>query len=74
VQGVPQVSVPVYFAMGRYDWMAPASVNEAYWSALTAPRKEWVWFEKSAHFPHWEESGEFHALLLRVLRESANGA
>ena len=71
MQRAPRVPVPVYLAIGRYDLMAPASVNEAYWSVLVAPRKEWVWFEKSAHFPQWEEPAEFHALLLRALRESA---
>lgn len=67
---VPRVEVPVYFAVGRHDLMAPPSVASAYFSRLTAPNKEWVWFEKSAHFPQWEEPGEFHALLLRVLHES----
>lgn len=66
---VPRVEIPVYFAVGRHDLMAPPSVAAAYFARLTAPTKEWIWFEQSAHFPQWEEPGEFHSLLMRVLRE-----
>ena len=60
---VPQVGVPVYFAVGRYDHMAPFEVSQTYFSILQAPKKEWVWFENSAHFPQWEEMQKFHDLL-----------
>ena len=60
---VPQVGVPVYFAVGRYDHMAPFEVSQTYFSMLLAPKKEWVWFENSAHFPQWEEMQKFHDLL-----------
>lgn len=62
---VPRVAVPVYFALGRHDYMAPPAVSARYFAALGAPRKEWIWFEHSAHFPHWEEPERFHALLTR---------
>jgi pimeloyl-ACP methyl ester carboxylesterase len=66
---VPAVEVPVYFAVGRHDYVAPSKVSMAYFSRLVAPRKEWVWFENSAHFPQWEEAEKFHELLAnRVLR------
>jgi pimeloyl-ACP methyl ester carboxylesterase len=69
---VPSVKVPVYFAVGRYDYMAPTEVSKKYFSHLEAPRKEWIWFEKSAHFPQWEEAEKFHELLKeKVLRETA---
>jgi pimeloyl-ACP methyl ester carboxylesterase len=62
---VPKVDVPVYFAVGRYDRMAPFEVSEQYYSTLAAPKKEWVWFENSAHFPQWEEMEKFHDLLTK---------
>jgi proline iminopeptidase len=66
------IDVPVYFAIGRYDAMSPPSVAAEYFAALTAPRKQWVWFEHSAHFPQWEEPQAFHALLTeRVVPETA---
>jgi pimeloyl-ACP methyl ester carboxylesterase len=68
---VPAVDVPVYFAAGRYDYMAPTEISLAYFSRLVAPRKEWIWFENSAHFPQWEEVQKFHDLLAdKVLLET----
>jgi len=61
---VRQVEVPVFFAEGRYDHMAPVEVAERYYASLIAPRKEWVLFENSAHFPQWEERQRFHELLV----------
>ena len=61
---VPQVQVPVYFAVGRYDHMAPFEVSQQYFAKLDAPKKEWIWFENSAHFPQWEEMEKFHDLLV----------
>lgn len=68
----PALEVPVYFAVGRYDEMAPFEVSKAYFSILAAPKKEWVWFDDSAHFPQWEEMEKFHALLAdRVVPETS---
>lgn len=67
---VPAVQVPVYFAVGRFDYMAPSQVSQAYFTRLVAPEKHWIWFENSAHFPQWEEVEKFHRLLSeRVLPE-----
>jgi len=73
---VPKVDVPVYFAVGRYDHMAPFEVSQQYFSALIAPKKEWIWFENSAHFPQWEEMEKFHDLLWKkiALETQARGA
>jgi proline iminopeptidase len=64
---VPHVDVPVFFAEGRYDRLAPVEVAERYFSGLTAPAKEWLLFENSAHFPQWEERERFHRLLVRTV-------
>ena len=72
---VPKVEVPVYFAVGRYDHMAPFDVSHAYFDHLQAPAKTWVWFENSAHFPQWEEPEKFHDLLTRrVLPETGSAS
>ena len=63
IETVRQVEVPVFFAHGRYDQLAPVEVAERYFSSLIAPSKEWVLFENSAHFPQWEERELFHQLL-----------
>jgi pimeloyl-ACP methyl ester carboxylesterase len=64
---VPRVEVPVFFAEGRHDRMAPAEVAERYFMSLIASRKELVWFENSAHFPQWEERVRFHEFLLQTV-------
>jgi pimeloyl-ACP methyl ester carboxylesterase len=64
---VPRVEVPVFFAEGRHDRMAPAEVAERYFTSLIASRKELVWFENSAHFPQWEERARFHEFLLKTV-------
>jgi pimeloyl-ACP methyl ester carboxylesterase len=65
---VPRVEVPVWFAVGQHDRLAPTEISRAYFDALVAPRKEWVEFADSAHFPHWEQAEQFGELLTqRVL-------
>jgi pimeloyl-ACP methyl ester carboxylesterase len=61
---VRQVEVPVFFAHGQYDQLAPVEVAEGYFAKLSAPTKEWLPFKNSAHFPQWEEKERFHQLLV----------
>jgi pimeloyl-ACP methyl ester carboxylesterase len=68
---VPQVQVPVFFAEGRYDQLAPVEVARRYFDRLVAPAKEWVLFDNSAHFPQWEERERFHQLLVDTVRPAS---
>ncbi|GGP25289.1 alpha/beta fold hydrolase [Silvimonas amylolytica] len=70
---VPKVDVPVYFAVGRYDHLAPYEISQAYFTHLQAPAKTWVWFENSAHFPQWEEPQKFHDLLTQKVLPETEG-
>jgi pimeloyl-ACP methyl ester carboxylesterase len=67
---VSRVDVPVYFFLGRHDLTTPPSLAERYLGALEAPRKGIIWFEQSAHFPHWEQPERFHAGLRLVIAHS----
>jgi pimeloyl-ACP methyl ester carboxylesterase len=60
---IPVVQVPVYFCLGRYDTHLPASVAADYSASLTAPSKEVIWFEESAHHACFEEFEIFNALV-----------
>jgi pimeloyl-ACP methyl ester carboxylesterase len=66
----PKVDVPVYIFQGRYDYSTPGEVAWSYYEMLEAPQKSWVWFEESAHFPHWEEPQKFVDELLKILPET----
>ena len=59
-----ELAVPVFMAIGRYDRLAPPEVAEQYFDALTAPHKQWKWFEESAHFPQWEQPEKFQQFLI----------
>jgi proline iminopeptidase len=63
---VPRLDVPVVMVQGRLDQVAPGAAAQRYASALKAPSKQLVWFEKSAHTPHLEEPGKFRDLLIGV--------
>lgn len=66
---VPKVDVPVYFIQGRYDYNTPGDIVERYYEKLDAPQKSLLWFDNSAHFPHWEQPQKFVDALLNILSE-----
>ena len=59
-----EFKVPVFFLEGRYDWQVPAVVAQAYFKKLSAPVKELVWFEKSAHNVPFEQPDTFNQVLI----------
>ncbi|MBS0276860.1 MAG: alpha/beta hydrolase [Proteobacteria bacterium] len=70
MDAVPRIPVPVYFFEGRNDHVTPPVCVQRYLRRLDAPRKEMVWFERSAHFPFLEEPENFHRALLRVAAQT----
>ena len=51
------------FLIGRHDVNAPPALAEEYYRRLEAPRKAWVWFERSGHNPWVSESERFAEVL-----------
>lgn len=70
---VPELSVPVTFCLGRHDHEVPAELSARYFAALRAPKKELVWFERSAHMPNTEEPDKFNRLLIERVRPGIAG-
>ena len=64
------VRVPVYFFLGRHDYCVPFELSERYLEKLRAPLKRVVWFERSAHFPFFEEPLKFAEEMQKVLDET----
>ncbi len=61
---VPALDVPIFLIQGRHDKVAPGFLTRRYFDRLDAPKgKKLVWFESSAHMPHYEESERFAAFL-----------
>lgn len=66
---VPEVHIPCYFLVGKHDYNTPGELTERYYHHLKAPKKELIWFEKSAHHPMYEEANKFNHLLMELANE-----
>lgn len=56
---IQRFQVPVVFMLGRHDWHVPSVLGAEYFDLLTAPCKDLIWFEDSAHNPPFEEPDAF---------------
>ncbi|MCI5052296.1 MAG: alpha/beta hydrolase [Simkaniaceae bacterium] len=63
---VPELDVPVCFMLGRHDQLIPPADGEQYFNSLKAPTKKLIWFENSAHLPHFEESKRFNEEMIAL--------
>ncbi len=64
VRTIPVLDVPIVIAQGRLDQVAPSEATQRFYDSLTAPSKELVWFENSAHTPQYDEPAKFRELLM----------
>ena len=69
-QSATRLEVPAYFLIGRHDVNAAPWIAEDYFRRLEAPRKAWVWFERSGHNPWVSEADRFCAVLEDLLLRS----
>jgi pimeloyl-ACP methyl ester carboxylesterase len=69
-----QFGVPIYFLSGRYDHRSDGRLAQTYLSEIQAPRKEFVWFENSAHSPPFEEPDSFNAWIVTHLADSTRAS
>lgn len=66
-----KLEVSTIFVQGKFDMATPTSLVEAYYEAVEVPKgKKLVIFEKSAHFPMYEEPTKFLNLLKATLLKS----
>lgn len=60
--------VPIYLFAGAHDWHIPITQQKEWFDSITAPHKELVLFEESAHLAVHKEPGRFLlALVTKVL-------
>ncbi len=57
---VTELKTPCYFVMGKYDYLTPVKTAKAYFDTITAPLKEFIIFDESAHYPQFEEKQKFY--------------
>jgi len=63
---IAEADVPVFFVLGRHDYVTPSQLAASYLDRLQAPLKGVTWFERSAHFPFFEEPERFRTELVRI--------
>lgn len=65
---VKKLDVPVFFFLGRHDHHVDAELARTYFMSLTAPKKQLIWFEQSAHDIPFDEPEAFNAALIQAVR------
>jgi pimeloyl-ACP methyl ester carboxylesterase len=48
-------------------------LSAKYFEALTAPRKQLVWFERSSHMPNTEERDKFNEFMINTVLPALPG-
>jgi len=72
-ESVTDFKCPIFLFEGRHDWAVPSTLSADWYGRVTAPSKQLVWFEDSAHMPMLEEPGRFLLHLVTDVRPLANG-
>jgi pimeloyl-ACP methyl ester carboxylesterase len=67
LNAITSYEVPVYFMMGKYDYTTPFELIEKYYELVSAPHKELICFDNSAHFPFFEEAERFCEEVKRIV-------
>ncbi|WP_223067259.1 alpha/beta hydrolase [Paenibacillus caui] len=57
---VTKLKIPFYFVMGKYDYDTSYNAAKKYFDMIEADQKEFITFEKSAHYPQFEEKNKFY--------------
>lgn len=57
---VNKMKLPLYFLMGKYDYNTSLHATKTYFNTIEAEKKEFITFEKSAHYPQFEEKEKFY--------------
>ncbi len=68
---IKSVEIPVIFISGRHDWNLPGEVAEKYLEGLSAPQKEYIWFDQSGHEPPEEEPDKFNKTIIEIVKEKS---
>jgi hypothetical protein len=64
----------VYFFAGRKDYQTNSLIAESYYHKLTAPKKGFFWFERSAHAVPTTEPDLFQETIIhKVLSDTFSG-
>ncbi|ANE85567.1 alpha/beta hydrolase [Bacillus cereus] len=54
------MKLPFYCLMGKYDYNTSFHAAKTYFDKIEADQKQFITFEKSAHYPQFEEKEKFY--------------
>ena len=60
--------MPVVIIAGRRDHWVPPETSVAFFEALAAPSKQFVWFDHSGHEVFVDEPEKFNATMVELVR------
>jgi pimeloyl-ACP methyl ester carboxylesterase len=61
----PRMECPVYFFVGRKDYQTHFKLTEDYYNLLTAPAKNFYWFENSGHNLTTSEPARLQEIIIK---------
>ncbi len=64
-------AVPIWVVQGRVDLYTSWITAKSWFDSVKAPRKTFITFERSAHFPFFDEPGRFLLMLVQQIRPVA---
>lgn len=74
LSAIRNLDCPIVIFAGRHDVDVNSAVAAEWFAKVSAPSKQFVWFENSAHLPMTEEPGKFLLSLVRYARPFAERA
>jgi len=67
IDSITKIEVPIYFIHGKDDYIINYNLTKEYFEKLKAPKKEFFTFDKSAHFPPFEEPEKFNDIVVNKI-------
>ncbi len=67
LNGYTKFRIPVYFIQGQYDYNCPTELVREFYEKVTAPKKELLIYNNSAHNPNFEENQKFNNWIIENL-------
>ncbi|MGX4675636.1 alpha/beta hydrolase [SAR92 clade bacterium H246] len=64
--------VPILFLTGKHDWHVASDITDRWFNQISAPYKNQVWFNESAHMAYVTEPGRFWLALVEYALPLAN--
>ena len=60
--------VPVYYILGKNDWITPSTLAEAHFRRINAPQKGLYWIENTEHHPELANPAVFGKAIREILQ------